>query len=65
MGRALFAPIAKLLELDFALDFFLVLLAPVIYSFTGGAGEFYKSVLAHRYVVNVGRTLTYFYKKRK
>ena len=41
MLRALHAPIAKLLELDFALNFLLVFLAPVVGSLASRAGEFY------------------------
>lgn len=42
-----FAPLAKLLELNFALHFFLVLFAPVIRAFALGTVEFYEAVLAH------------------
>jgi len=41
MNRILFAPFAKFLELDFALNEFFVLSAPVIDPFTVFAGEFY------------------------
>jgi len=41
------APFAKLLELDFALDLFFVLSAPVIDTFTIRAGKFYEFILRH------------------
>jgi len=41
------APIAILLELNLFRDEFLVFTGPVIYAFTGLAGEFYKSFLGH------------------
>ena len=47
MLRAFLAPLAELQKLDFALDFFFVLLAPVVDALAGRAGEFYKAVLAH------------------
>jgi hypothetical protein len=47
MNGALFAPLAKLLELDLALNFFLVFLAPVVGALAGGAGEFDKTFLGH------------------
>jgi len=43
--RALYAPIAKLLELNFALNFFLVFFAHVVRPFADGAVEFYEAVL--------------------
>src|SRR3989338_3984483 len=42
--RTLHAPIAKLQKLDFELNFFLVLFAPVIHAFAGRAGELDKAV---------------------
>jgi hypothetical protein len=36
----LFAPFAKLFELDFALNFFLILSAPVVDAFALGTGQF-------------------------
>jgi len=45
--RVLFAPLAKFLELYFALNFFLILAAPVIDPFAGAAGKFDKSFLRH------------------
>ncbi len=47
MLRALHAPLAKLKKLDLALDFLLVLLAPVIDVLALLAPEFYKTVLGH------------------
>ena len=47
MHRALHAPLAKFLELNFALNFFLVFLAPVIGALAGGAGELDEAVLGH------------------
>ena len=41
------APLAKLHKLNFALHFFLVLLAPIVDALTLLAREFYQSVLAH------------------
>ena len=41
MSRALHAPLAKLLELNFSLNFLFVLFAPVVDVFAGGTGEFY------------------------
>ena len=40
VSRALHAPLAKLLELDFALNFLFVFLAPVVRTLANGAGEF-------------------------
>ena len=42
MLRALFAPITKLLKLNLTLHFFLVFLAPIVYSFALLARELYK-----------------------
>ena len=42
---SLSAPITKLLELNFAFNFFLVLFGPVVYPFAFGTGEFYKTLL--------------------
>ena len=47
VSRALSAPLAKLLELDFALNFLFVLFAPVIGTFAGSAGKLDESVLGH------------------
>ena len=47
MHRPFLAPIAKLLELNFALNFLFIFLAPVVGALAGGAGEFDKSVLGH------------------
>ncbi|KKU78269.1 MAG: hypothetical protein UY03_C0001G0007 [Parcubacteria group bacterium GW2011_GWA2_47_64] len=41
MSRALHAPLAKLLELNFTLNFLFVFFAPIIGAFAGGTGEFY------------------------
>ena len=41
------APVAELLELDFALDELLVLAGPVIDALTLGAGKFDESILGH------------------
>lgn len=42
------APIAKLRQLNLALHFFLVFLAPIIDALAGRAREFDQSVLGHR-----------------
>jgi hypothetical protein len=54
MRRLLPAELAELLELDLALDFFLVLAAPVVDAFAGCAGQFDQLVLRHN-----GDTITY------
>jgi hypothetical protein len=43
--RLLAAPFAEFFKLDFFSDEFLVFAGPVIYTLTGSAGEFYKSIL--------------------
>jgi hypothetical protein len=40
MSRVFFAPPAILAELDFALNFFAILAAPIIDPFAGAASEF-------------------------
>ena len=47
VNGSLHAPIAKLLEFNLALNFFLVLFAPVIGALADCAGKFDKAVLAH------------------
>lgn len=47
MDGALHAPLAKLLELNLALNFLFIFLAPVIRAFALGTIEFEKAVLAH------------------
>ena len=43
--RLFFAPLAKLLELNFTLNFFAVLARPIVHPFAGPAGEFNEIVL--------------------
>ncbi|OHA17760.1 MAG: hypothetical protein A2664_04080 [Candidatus Taylorbacteria bacterium RIFCSPHIGHO2_01_FULL_46_22b] len=45
MRRPLPTPIAKLFELDFALNFLLVFARPVVYAFALATGEFYEAIL--------------------
>jgi hypothetical protein len=42
------APVAVFFKLDFALDKFLVLVAPVVDALAFVAGKFYEAVLGHR-----------------
>ena len=49
MFHLLSAPFAVLFKLNLFSDEFLVLAGPVIDPLTGSAGEFYKSILGHRY----------------
>lgn len=53
MHRALHAPLAELLELNFALNFLFILLAPIVGALAGCAGEFDETVLGHREAVSV------------
>ena len=52
MHGALHAPLAKFIELDLALNFLLVLLAPIIRALALGAIEFYKTVLGHGQLIS-------------
>jgi hypothetical protein len=45
VGSLLFAPLAPLFKLDFALYFFLIFGAPVVCTLTNAAGQFYESIL--------------------
>ena len=48
MRQVFFTPLTPLLELDFTLDFLLVLLAPVVGALALAAVQFYKAVLRHK-----------------
>lgn len=45
MHGLLLAPLAPFFNLDFSLDFFLVLSAPVVDALAFGAREFYEKIL--------------------
>ncbi len=45
MDGLLLAPLAPLFELDFALDFLLILATPIVDALASGAGKFDKAVL--------------------
>ena len=45
MRSSYLAPIAKLFELDFALNFLLVFARPVVNAFALTTGEFYEAIL--------------------
>ena len=47
MECLLFTPTAKLLELNFALNFFAVFAGPIISPFASAAGESYQIILTH------------------
>ncbi len=47
MGRLLFAPLAKLLELNFTLNFFAIFAGPIISTLACLARESYKVILTH------------------
>ena len=49
VDRLLAAPFAKLLELDFALNFLFIFGAPIIDALAGRALELNKAVLGHKY----------------
>ena len=57
MRSGFLAPFAKLLELNFALNRFLIFARPVIYALTRGALQFNQIVLAHINIILRIKTL--------